>query len=279
MLVQFALIVFALCALLSAVIDIGYARLTQGQMQSAADAAALEGIRKRDVGVRNPVTGVTVNDPFASDCIRRAAANRIVRYTFDDDLIPADGDADYQFGAGPVMDMTEGVTSAHALQIVSVPETHVYKPDPQLNQRNEVYGDMVSGRFCYTSDPVPSEGGTYELIDVVCTEPQRGTGIYARNDFNPNLTSPGPPAALPECPAPDDAVPTPWPVGGTGTLSTVDDNAFLVRLRRSNEFQGSKARPSRASDRVDHRCRSHSAKARRFTATILLRTIPCAATA
>src|SRR6185436_12937255 len=131
-----------------------------------------------------------------------------------------------------------GVTSMHALQTMSVPETHSYKPDPQLNQRNEVYGDMVSGRFCYTSDPVPSEGGTYELIDVVCTEPQRGTGIYARNDFNPNLTSPGPPAALPECPAPDDAVPTPWPVGGTGTLSTVDDNAFLVRLRRSNEFQG-----------------------------------------
>jgi hypothetical protein len=236
-LVQFALIVFALCGLLSAVIDIGYARLTQGQMQSAADAAALEGLRHRDVGIRNPVTNQVVNDPFASDCLRRAAANRIVRRTFDDDFDPANGDPGYQFGAGPVVNMTEGVTSAHALQTVSVPGTHVYKPDPQLNQQNVVYGDMVSGRFCYTADPVPSEGGSYELQDIVCTEPQRGTGIYSRNDFNPNLTSPVGPAALNDCPAPDDAPPAPWPTGGTGSLGTVDDSAFLVRLRRSNEFQ------------------------------------------
>lgn len=237
MLVQFALIAFALCGLLSLAVDIGYARLTQGQMQSAADAAALEGLRQRDVGVRNPVTGVIVNDPFASDCLRRAAANRMIRRTFDDNLDPIDGDPNYQFGAGPVIDLTEGVTSVHALQTISVPETHVYKPDPQLNQRNEVYGDMVSGRFCYTSDPIPSEGGTYELQDLVCDEPQRGSGTYSRNDFNPNLTAPGPPAALSECPAPDDAPPTPWPLGGTGSLASVDDSAFLVRLRRSNDFQ------------------------------------------
>ncbi len=237
MLVQIALIVFALCGLLSLVVDIGYARLTQGQMQSAADAAALEGLRQRDVGVRNPVTGVTVNDPFASDCLRRAAANRIVRRTFDDNFDPVDGDPGYQFGAGPVVDLTEGVTSVHALQTISVPDPHVYKPNPQLNQRNQVYGDMVSGRFCYTSDPVPSEGGTYELQDIVCEEPQRGTGSYSRNDFNPNLTSPGAPAGLSECPAPDDVPPSPWPLGGTGSLSSVDDSAFLVRLRRSNDFQ------------------------------------------
>ncbi len=237
MLVQIALIVFALCGVLSLVVDIGYARLTQGQMQSAADAAALEGLRQRDVGVRNPVTGVTVNDPFASDCLRRAAANRIIRRTFDDNLDPVDGDPGYQFGAGPVVDLTEGVTSVHALQTISVPDAHVYKPDPQLNQQNQVYGDMVSGRFCYTSDPVPSEGGGYELQDIVCEEPQRGTGVYSRNDFNPNLTSPGGPAALSECPAPDDVPPSPWPLGGTGTLTSVNDSAFLVRLRRSNDFQ------------------------------------------
>ncbi|MSO81749.1 MAG: hypothetical protein EXQ53_00420 [Acidobacteria bacterium] len=237
MLVQIALIVFALCGLLSLVVDIGYARLTQGQMQNAVDAAALEGLRQRDVGVRNPVTGQIVNDPFASDCLRRAAANRIVRWTFDDDFEPAAGDPEYQFGAGPVVDLTDGVTSVHALQTISVPDPHVYKPDPQLNQQNQVYGDMVSGRFCYTADPVPSEGGTYELQDIVCTEPQRGTGSYARNDFNPNLTSPGPPPGLGECPAADEAAPDPWPLPGSGSLSSVNDNAFLVRLRRSNDFQ------------------------------------------
>jgi hypothetical protein len=237
MLVQIALMTVVLCGLLSLVIDIGYTRLTRGQMQNAADAAALEGLRKRDVGVRNPATGQTVNDAFASDCLRRAAANRIVRWTFDDNLDPADGDPDYQFGAGPIIDLTDGATSLHGLQTISAPETHAYKPDLQLNQLNQVHGDMVSGRFCYTPDPVPSEGPVHELQDVVCTEPQRGSGTYARNDFNPNPTSPGPPPGLNECPAPDDPVPTPWPVPGTGSLAGVDDSAFLVRLRRSNEFE------------------------------------------
>ena len=98
MLVQIALMAFALCGLLSLVIDVGYTRVTRGQMQNAADTAALEGLRKRDVGVRNPVTGQTINDAFASDCIRRASVNRIVRWTFDDNLEPADGDPDYQSG-------------------------------------------------------------------------------------------------------------------------------------------------------------------------------------
>ena len=64
---------------------------------------------------------------------------------------------------------------------------------------------MVSGRFCYTTDPVPSEGGAYELQDLVCTEPQHATGTYSRNDFNPNLTVPVLPATLNECPAADDS--------------------------------------------------------------------------
>ena len=235
MLVQVALIAFALSGLLALAVDIGFARLTQNQMQNAADSAALEGLRKRDA-VRNPVNGTPV--AFASDCTRRAAANRIVHWTFDDDFDAASGDVDYQFGAGALLDVTEGVTSAHALQTVSVPDPHVYKPDLQLNQQNQVYGDMVSGRFCYTSDPFPSEGGAYEVQDIVCTEPQRGTGAYSRNDFNPNLTVPTGPAALSECPAPDETPPTPLPLGGTGNLGTVDDSAFLVRLRRSNDFAG-----------------------------------------
>jgi hypothetical protein len=235
-LVQIALMLFVICGLLSLVVDVGYARLTQGQMQNAADAAALEGLGKRDVGVRNPITGQTIDDPFASDCLRRAAANRIARWTFDDNFDPADGDLDYDFGAGPIIDLTEGATSLHALQQVSAADPDVYKPDLQLNQTNQVYGDMVSGRFCYSADPLPSEGAAHELQDVVCTEPQRGSGSYARNDFNPNLTAPGPPPGLNECPAADEPAPDPWPLAGTGSLATVDDSAFLVRMRRSNDF-------------------------------------------
>ena len=237
MLAQVALMLFGLCAVLSLIIDVGYMRVTQAQMQNGADSAALEGLRQRDVGIRNPVTGQVVNDPFASDCLRRAAANRMVRWTFDDDFDVTNGDPDYNFGAGPIIDLTEGSTSLHALQAISVPEPHVYKPDPQLNQGNEIHGDMVSGRFCYTSEPAPPEGAAYELQDLVCTEPQRGSGAYARSDFNPNLTSPGPPALLPDCPAPDESGPDPWPLGGSGSLDGVDDSAFLVRLRRTNELR------------------------------------------
>ena len=43
MLVQFALIAFALSGLLALAVDIGFASLTQHQMQNAADSAALEG--------------------------------------------------------------------------------------------------------------------------------------------------------------------------------------------------------------------------------------------
>ena len=237
MLVQVALIVFAMSALLSLVIDVGYLRVTQGQMQTAADAAALEGIRKRDSGVLNRTTGQTVNDAYASDCLRRAAANRAVHWVFDDDFDVANGDPVHQFGAGPIIDLTEGATSLHGLQTISVPDAHVYKPDLQLNQQNQVYGDMVSGRFCYSADPVRSEDASYEAQDIVCTEPQHGSGSYARNDFNPNLTAPQPPPGLAECPAPDEAPPDPWPLPGSGSLAGVDNSAFLVRLRRSNEFQ------------------------------------------
>ena len=238
MLAQFVLIVFALFAVLSLVIDVGYARLTQAQMQNAADTAALEGMRKRDISVLDPATGLMVDDAFASDCLRRTAANHLVRWVFDDDLDWTNGDPDHHFGAGPVIGLTGGVTNLHALETMSVSDSPVYKPDLQLNQQNQVHGDMVSGRFCYNGDPAPSEDSAYALGDtIVCTEPQRGSGPYARNDFNPNLDAPQPPDGLTACPPPDEPPPDPWPLPGSGSLTGVDNTAFLVRLHRSNELQ------------------------------------------
>ena len=77
MLAQFALIVFALCAVLSLVVDVGYARLTQAQMQTAADAAALEGLRQRDVAT----------DPET----QRRPAHNVVEWIFDDDAAAVAG--------------------------------------------------------------------------------------------------------------------------------------------------------------------------------------------
>jgi len=240
-LVQFAFIVFALFAVLSLIIDVGYARLTQVQMQNAADTAALEGLRNRDLPVVNAATGQPVLDAFASDCLRRTAANHLVRWMFDDDFDTVTGDSDYQFGAGPVINLTGGTTNLHANQTLSTPDGEpVYKPDLQLNQQNAVYGDMVSGRFCYNAATGPSEGLAFDDPEaLVCLEPQRASGVYARNDFNPNGTAPQPPPTLSSCPPADEAAPDPWPLPGSGSLTSVEDSAFLVRLRRSNEFRDS----------------------------------------
>src|SRR5262245_492546 len=121
---------------MSLAIDIGLVRLTQAEMQTAADAAALEGLRYRDVGVIDAVTGDGVIDPFAADCLRRAAAHRIVRAVFDDDLDPSAEDPAYAFGAGPIIDLTDGATTLHAHQTMSVPTPRVYEPNLQLNQQN-----------------------------------------------------------------------------------------------------------------------------------------------
>ncbi len=236
MLAQVALLAVVFCGLLSLLVDVGFSRLTQTQMQTAADAAALEGLRKRDIGIRNGANGPVVNDPFASDCIRRASASRLVGWTFDDDFDRSNGDGGYRFGAGPVAAYSDGFTTLHAGRTFDLNGSGVYEPDLQLNQQNNVHGDMVSGRFCYTTDPAPSEGGAYEVADIVCGVPQRGQGPFSRLDFNPSASAPLPPAGLDECPAPDDPVPNPWPAGGTGSLDTADDSAFLVRLRRGHDL-------------------------------------------
>lgn len=236
MLAQIALVVFGLFGVLALVVDVGYARLSQAQMQQAADVAALEGLRLRDIGVIDS-TGQAVNDGYASDCLRRASAHRLARLIFDDEVGRGAGGPGYQAGAGPVIDLTGGVGSLHALQLLSVPDAHAYDPLLQLNQQNVAYGDMVSGRFCYSADPSSSEGLPYDTPEtLVCGELQRGAGTYARNDFNPSVTPPEPPAALPTCPAPDDLPPDPWPLSGADTLDDPDHTAFLVRLRRSNEL-------------------------------------------
>jgi hypothetical protein len=183
------MIALALCAMLSMIVDIGYARISQAQMQNAVDTAAIEGLRKRDAG---------------DEVSRRTAAGNLVNYTFDDDFDPTDGDPDYNFGAGPSIDLTDGQTSLHGAQVATIPDVHVYKPTLQANLDNETAGDMVSGVFCYNADPAPSEGAIYANDDTVCNQPQLGDGAYARDDFNP---------------------------GGANA------NAFLVRMRRSNDYQ------------------------------------------
>lgn len=147
----FALLMFGMMGLAALVIDLGFARLTQRQMQTAVDTAALEGLRYRD---ELPPGAATANLEEA----RRQAASDFVAWMFDDDLNPASGDA-HNFGAGPMVELNDGVGEAdlNASQLLTLPPTPVYKPrrnngEPglELNLENAAYGDMFAAPDSFT---------------------------------------------------------------------------------------------------------------------------------
>jgi hypothetical protein len=224
-LIFFAFFVFAAMAIGGLVIDLGMARLTQMQMQTAADSAALEGLRFRDdlpaawrpngttppnlpqalineVGPQPNSTYDPTNPAWQKwiDGARRFAASETVAVTFDDDLNPANGDQQ-QFGAGPVASVTDtiGDPSLQAGGIITLPETGppVYKPTLQANATNEPNGDLVAGAYGWNQ--------AYDAPTATADE----SGDYSRRDFTPNS-----------------------PVGSTS------QTGFLARLRRSSEELG-----------------------------------------
>ena len=177
--VLFILLFFVFMGLAALVIDLGFARLAQRQMQTAADSAALEGLRWRDVQhwedlpqawVEDPdfqaLTGGPTSPPYTGtispqqrETVRRWAASRMVANTFDDNLDPTNGDTG-QYGAGPVVDFTGGVGPQElaASQLMKPGNPPVYKPKRsdgtpglELNydetQRDEIHGDMVAGTY------------------------------------------------------------------------------------------------------------------------------------
>jgi hypothetical protein len=125
-LVLFALLLFGIFAMAALVIDLGFARLAQRQMQTAADAAALEGLRG---------TGDTSMD-FAA---RQEAAEKLIAWTFEDDLDVSNGDDGIagdggQFGAGPLVNFSgsAGDPAIFASQLMTVDlDNTTYKPATQ----------------------------------------------------------------------------------------------------------------------------------------------------
>jgi hypothetical protein len=171
MLAQFVLLIWALLAISALAIDMGFVTLTRNEMQTAADSAALEGLRQRDA---------------LGDALRRNAAAGFVTQTFSE----PDPNSDRQPGAGPDFTLTGGVTDLNALQTLSVPHPpnpYVYEPALKTNAENQPYGDMVSG--CWKNPPP----GAFA----------QENSDYARNDFDPAAT----PAAGP-CPADIAAAPS-----------------------------------------------------------------------
>lgn len=150
-LVYFALFSLVMLGLLGLVVDLGLAMLTQKQMQVAADAAALEGLR-----------GYDASDP-ATDSTGRQSAQDVVRWIFDDDFDPDNGSI-HRFGAGPdfnvVFPNPGGLT-------VQIQPSGFYRPTPQLNPDDEPHGDMVRNYFHQTEDG--SEDQDYQRADFTDT--------------------------------------------------------------------------------------------------------------
>ncbi|HEV8068126.1 MAG TPA: Tad domain-containing protein [Planctomycetaceae bacterium] len=221
-LVFFAFFAFAAMAIAGLAIDLGMARLTQMQMQAAADSAALEGLRFRDdlpaawrpngttppnlpqalinnIGPQPTSTYDPTNPAWQAwiDGARRFAASEVVAVTFDDDLNPANGDQQH-FGAGPVVSVTDtiGDPSLQAGGMITLPQTGppFYKPTLQANATNEANGDLVAGAYGWNQ--------AYDGPTATADE----SGDYSRRDFTPN-----------------------------SSIGSTSQTGFLARLRRSHE--------------------------------------------
>jgi hypothetical protein len=191
-LVLFALFLFAFMGLAALVIDLGFARLTQLQMQSAADSAAMEGMWQQ----ADPNPDLTQEQ-------RRIAVREHVQYIFDDDFDPSD-DA-MNFGAGPQLNFSGGIpltSEFNASQLIEPPhDDPVYKPWLELNLNDEPHGDMAAGSYVFPEEPLfedrwffrndfsAGNGNTAFLVRL-----RRASG---RNplDSDPDVSSSGP--ALP----------------------------------------------------------------------------------
>jgi len=134
MMILVVLLLFGILAIAGAIIDMGYVSLARLQMQTATDAASIEGLRTGDCAAARDLVSATFDDP---------AGQRLV-------------------GAGPDPTLTGGVTHLNALQALD-PEPFVYKPELDTNPGNTPEGDMVRGAFSYT--PLAMEDATYTRND------------------------------------------------------------------------------------------------------------------
>jgi len=160
-LIQLTFIILMLFGIAALTIDVGIARLTQVQMQSAADTAALEGLRQRDAA--------------GGDAGRRTAACQMAAWTFDDafqDHCSAGANPtapSLRLGAGPEFAMNNSGLALNASQTIDVAASGVYLPVLQSNPfangvGNNPEGDMVSGTFAGNSDLYP-EDSQYNRTD------------------------------------------------------------------------------------------------------------------
>lgn len=204
MLLICALLFFGFFGIAAVVIDMGLVRVTQRQMQSAADTAALEGLRSRDQNLAfcemnglNPQQCDTLglDEKQCNDLGLSEEQCESFRLTNRRTIAAAMAQAASLNGAGPDVKLSGGLGDPfNSSQLIEPSNFGPYTPTPvdlQTNAANRPHGDMVSGVYC----PDPAGCDHSEAPD------------YTRAD----LSAPDPTQAAP---------------------------SFLVRLRRTNDFQG-----------------------------------------
>ena len=243
MLIQLVFFIFMLMAVTALYVDLGLARLSQAQMQNAADTAALEGLRQRDAG--------------GGDTGRRAAAAKMAALTFDDDLNLSNGNTN-RIGAGPDLvlsggldgDLNAGQLIAPVTDAAGNPQSvrdpinpsnnrsGVYTPNLQTNTSNAEYGDMVGGT--YVAGQPPTEDSAFSA------QP------YMRRDFTP--TGGTPPSFLVRLRRTDhrtDAL-TPDPDRNPGVSSSGESLSLLFGLGGTIQKQtDTSLNPNNYSPRVN----------------------------
>jgi len=203
-LVLFVVFMMIFVSMAGLVIGLGFVRLSQQQMRSATDAAALEGLRWRDEipeELANTVQGcgpTDVEDEMWRDCARRYLASQIAKRVLSDPT----GQTTTR-GAGPILAIEDSEGSVllsgefgefTASQTLSLAEPRSYEAVLELNLGNEMHGDMVAGSYGFNEG---YDDGTLSQEELARDE----VSTYARRDFVPD---------------------------------PVNDDAFLVRMRRTD---------------------------------------------
>ncbi len=238
----FLMMFFGIMGLAALVIDMGFARLAQHQMQTAVDSAALEGLRWRDVQqwedlpqgwladpnfqsqVGLPGTGPL--SPQQREMVRRWAASQVVA-----DGPVANGSsaqpsmfADYQdsagtvhYGAGPVVNFGGGFGPANlaAGQYVISPS------DPQ-----SPYAPVYQPK---RSDGTPGLELNYPNGTQAGIEGDMVSGTYGQNNADP------PDGAADEGTTATDSSGNPY---HRRDFWNTSNQAFLVRMRRTSDTSG-----------------------------------------
>ena len=154
-LVLFVMMFFGLMGLAALIIDMGFARLAQRQMQTAVDSASLEGLRWRDASL-------TAHPPNP-----RQQASQIVASLFTDYVDSSGGTVHY--GAGPVVNFSGGIGPAElAASQLMQPGTPPVLPARKAGVKHPT----TPRRATWWREPIPGQPGV-EGDD------------YTRTDFTP----------------------------------------------------------------------------------------------